>query len=158
MCVFFFLFLLREKCFMHRRYYVPVYPTVLDVPTKTPTSSSLAFRCPRGTAAKHYFAGAASAVQLFHIFRFLNVRYGEPLLLVSSSSCAPAPLLGNCWPQTTFAPSPTLISQGSPAQMLIPVCPPVSFSRQCSAGTRRIHVPHPQALRTPPGTVVSPHA
>ena len=51
--------------------YVPVCRTALDVPTKTPTSSSLAFRCPRGTAAKHYFA-TASAVQLFHIFRFFQ--------------------------------------------------------------------------------------
>ena len=38
-------FLLREKCFMHHRYYVPMCRTVLDVPTKTPTSSSLAFHC-----------------------------------------------------------------------------------------------------------------
>ena len=74
--------------------YGPVCRSVLDVPTKTPTSSSLAFRCPRGTAAKHYFAGTASAVQLLYIFRFFIVRYAEPLLLVSSPSCAPAPLLG----------------------------------------------------------------
>ena len=79
---------------MHRSYYVPVCRTVLDVPPQIPTLSSLAFDCPRGTAAKHYFAGAASAVQLSHIFSFLIVRYGEPLLLVSTFSCAPAPLLG----------------------------------------------------------------
>ena len=82
------------KCFIHRRYCVPVCQTVLDVPTKTLTSLSLAFRYPRGTAAKHYFAGAASAVQLVHIFSFLMLCYGEPLLSVSSSFCAPVPLLG----------------------------------------------------------------
>ena len=79
---------------MYRMYYVPVRRTVLDLPTKTPTSSSLAFRCPRGTAAKHYFSGAATAVQLFHIVSILIVRYGEPLLLIFSASCTPARLLG----------------------------------------------------------------
>ena len=74
---------------MHRMSCIPVCRTVLDVLTKIP--SSLAFHCFRETAAN--FAGAASAVQLFHIFSFLFVCYGEPLLLVSSF-CAPAPLLG----------------------------------------------------------------
>ena len=73
----------RGKCFMHCRNCVPVCRTVLDAPTKPLTLSSLAFLCPRGTAAKHYFAEAASAVQLFHIFSFRIVCNGEPLLLVS---------------------------------------------------------------------------
>ena len=34
---------------------------VMDVPTKTLTSSSLCFRCSCGTTAKHYFARAATA-------------------------------------------------------------------------------------------------
>ena len=43
-----------RKYFMHRRYCIPVCRTVL-------TSLSLAFRCSRGTIAKHYFARAATA-------------------------------------------------------------------------------------------------
>ena len=41
--LFLFLFLGRGKCFMHRRYCVPVCRTVLHVPTKTLTSSSSSF-------------------------------------------------------------------------------------------------------------------
>ena len=81
---------------MHPRSCIPVRRTVLDVSTKTLTSSKLALHCPRRTAAKHYFAGAASAIQLFFIFIFLFVSYGEPLSLVSSSFCAPFPFLGVC--------------------------------------------------------------
>ena len=36
------------------------------------------------------------AIQLFLIFSFLVVSYGEPLSLVSSSFCASAPFLGVC--------------------------------------------------------------
>ena len=56
----------------------------------------MALHCPSGTAAKHYFAGSGLAVQFFLISSFLIVSNGEPLLLVSSSLCAPAPLLGVC--------------------------------------------------------------
>ena len=49
----------------------------------------------------------------------------------------------NCWPQTTFPLLPS-ISRGFLAQVLIPVWLPVPFSRQWSAGTRRIHVPYPR--------------
>ena len=59
----------------------------------------------------------------------------------------------NCWPQTTFAPSPTLISRGSPAQCCSQ-CVLQFLSLVSVALTRRIHVPHPRALRTPPGTVL----
>ena len=66
-------FLGRGKCFMHRRYYVPVCRTVPNDLTKTLISLLFASRCPRETIAMDYFAGASSAVQLFYIFSFLFV-------------------------------------------------------------------------------------
>ena len=120
-------------------------------PTKTLTSSSLALYCPRGTAVKHYFAGAASVVQLFHIFRFSLACYGETLLLVSSSFSIPSrsifitvvtkPLTADHFFTVVIINSRWISGSG--------VDPSASFSFfQWSAGTRRIHVPHPWVLHT----------
>ena len=81
-CVFF----REDKCFMHRRYCVPVWRTVLDVPTNTLISSSLAFRCPRGTA-KHYFAGVA--------YLFSSSTFSVFSLFVTGNRC--------CWSPRLFA-------------------------------------------------------
>ena len=53
-CMFFLFF------FFFKGSVYPCVRTVLDVLTQT--SSSLAFLCPRGTTAKHYFASVATAV------------------------------------------------------------------------------------------------
>ena len=116
---------------------------------------------PHGTAAKHYFA------RTFSDFSFLTACYGETLLLVCTSFCAPTSLLGVS-SRTVVARLLTAnqffsvvninSTRLSLAQVLIPVRPPVSFSRQWSAGTRRVHVPHPLVLPTPRGTVVPPRA